>query len=200
MNFSHDTLLTVTLRLACSYTLAGVLTATPTGASALNSPQRPATISPVTSTANYKANTSHSLDHDPQTYLAMIGPAPLRFAEAEQPLPPEPVLPTAASSKKPAAGTADTGHQSPLAATDSRANSSTPTTENTDLNATLTPSSLKPVSILPDDTRQEIRAEDVLPFFQFPGAPDDGAVAVPPTASQPRGTTAPRSSATYQQR
>jgi len=194
MNFSHDT---ITLQLACGFALVGVLTATPAASSTLNSPQRPASLSPVNSSAIYKSRTDH-INHDQQTYLAMIGPAPLRFTEGERALPPEPVIPTPAP-KQPVNLTAS-GQKSPLDSSGHAAYPATPSTENTDLNVTLTPSSQKPVTILPDDTRKEIRAEDVLPFFQFPGAPESGAVAVPFSASQPRETTAaPRSSATYQQ-
>jgi len=195
MKFSHDTLLNVKLRRTCGFALVWVLTALPPGASALNSPQRPA-ITPVTSTAVYKSGSNRN--HDQQTYLAMIGPSPLRFAEGERPLPPEPVFPPPPKPKPPA-NAPEPGQKNPAETSGPVANSATPGSENTELTATLTPSTLKPVSILPDDTQREIHAEDVLPFFQFPGAPDSGAVAVPFSTSQPRGTTAPRSSATYQQ-
>ena len=191
MNFSHDTLLILKLRLGCGLAVAWVLTATSTSASVFTSPQRPATSSPVNSTAVYRSH-----NHTQSPYLAMIGPAPLRFAEGERALPPEPVLPTPPPTKQ-LVGTSDPGQKSPLAS--SEAKPTTPNTENTELDATLTPSSLKPVTILPDDTRREIRAEDVLPFFQFPGASDNGGVEVPFTSSQPRETPPPRSSATYQQ-
>ena len=195
MNFSYDTLLNVKLRWICGFALVWVLTAMPPGASALNSPQRP-TITPVTSTAVYKSGSNRN--HDQQTYLAMIGPSPLRFAEGERSLPPEPVFPPPPKPKPPA-NVPEPGQKTPSETSGPVANPTTPGSENTELTATLTPSTLKPVSILPDDTQREIRAEDVLPFFQFPGAPDSGAVAVPFSTSQPRGTTAPRSSATYQQ-
>jgi hypothetical protein len=196
MNFSHDTLIGVALRLGSGFALVAVVTAIPAGASALNPPQRPAVISPVKSTAVYKLGAGRN--HVQNTYLAMIGPAPLRFADGERPLPPEPVFPPQPNPRQPV-GAPEPGQKSPLAATEQVANPAKPTTENTELTATLTTSSLKPVSILPDDTQREIRAEDVLPFFRFPGASDSGAVAVPFTTSEPRGTTAPRSSATYQQ-
>jgi hypothetical protein len=47
---------------------------------------------------------------------------------------------------------------------------------------------------LPDDTRPKVRAEDFLPFFQFPGtAPAEVAPPPPPPASLPLST------ATYSQ-
>jgi hypothetical protein len=193
MNFSHDNLLTALMRPICGLVLIGAFGASPSGASSLSSPQRPAVIAPVNSTATYKSRSGHN--HD-TPYLAMIGPAPLCFASGERPLPPEPVLPSPAKTPD---NPADATHKNPIAATDTTASPTTSSPENTDLNAIITTTSEKPVSILPDDTRREIRAEDVLPFFQFPGAPDGGALAVHFTSSSPRGTSAPPSSATYKQ-
>ncbi len=59
-----------------------------------------------------------------------------------------------------------------------------------------------PPPILPDDTRPKVRAEDFLPFFQFPGsaAAGDVTVVVPTTpGGVPAPATQPRSSATYRQ-
>ncbi len=60
----------------------------------------------------------------------------------------------------------------------------------------------KPLSILPDDTKREVRPEDVLPFFQLPqsSAGVSVGVGIPFTPAQPSGTSLPPSSATYQQR
>jgi hypothetical protein len=56
------------------------------------------------------------------------------------------------------------------------------------------------LSILPDDTRPSSRAEDFLPFFQFP-AGDGVNVIVPASAAKPSAPgQLPVSSATYQQR
>jgi hypothetical protein len=193
MNFSHDNLLTALVRPVCGLVLIGAFGAPPSGASSFNSPQRPAVIAPVNSTAIYKSRSGHN--HD-SPYLAMIGPAPLSFASGERPLPPEPVLPALPKTPN---NTANSAQKSPVGTTNSTAISTPSSSEATDLNATITTTSEKPISILPDDTRREIRAEDVLPFFQFPGAPDGGALAVPFTTSSPRGTAAPPSSATYKQ-
>jgi len=197
MKFSHDSLLTVTLRVVCGSVLAWALIAMPSGASALNAPQRSSAPLPVNSSLEYKA----SLRANQRNYLAMVGPAPLRFAVKEQPLPPEPVLPTPLPEKLPI-NTPESGPKSADTQSTTTTAATIPlpdaTTQKIPPNSTPYPDGPKPVSILPDDTRTEIRAEDVLPFFRFPGSPDSG-VAVPFTATQPRGSTAPPSSATYRQ-
>lgn len=58
-----------------------------------------------------------------------------------------------------------------------------------------------PSSILPDDTRPATKAEDFLPFFQFPTNGGDVNVVVPASAARaPTPGQLPPSSATYQQR
>jgi hypothetical protein len=60
--------------------------------------------------------------------------------------------------------------------------------------------STHPSNILPDDTRPTTRAEDFLPFFQFPGG-NGVTVVVPATMpSPPAPGQLPVSSATYQQK
>lgn len=58
-----------------------------------------------------------------------------------------------------------------------------------------------PAAILPDDTRPKVRAEDFLPFFQFPGnTPANGDVTVvAPVPTAPTAAPLPASSATYRQ-
>lgn len=58
-----------------------------------------------------------------------------------------------------------------------------------------------PAAILPDDTRPKVRAEDFLPFFQFPGnTPANGDVTVvAPVPNAPTAAPLPASSATYRQ-
>jgi hypothetical protein len=51
--------------------------------------------------------------------------------------------------------------------------------------------------ILPDDTRREVRPEDVIPFFQFPRSGAGITTPVPPQPARP--PTLPPSSATYNQ-
>jgi hypothetical protein len=194
MIFFQDRLLTVAVRMARCLALVYVTTASPPGASALDSPQRPAEFTPAKSTAEYLHKPNHY--RGPHTYLAMIGPAPLCFAPAPPPLPPEPVLPTPPKPKKPP----ESAEPPPAPTAPTESSIKVPTLhDNTDQNPEAGPNSPKPVSILPDDTKTQIRPEDVLPFFQYPGANDSGAMSVPFTTSQTRGATTIPSSATYRQ-
>jgi len=57
-----------------------------------------------------------------------------------------------------------------------------------------------PPALLPDDTRQPIRPEDFLPYFQFPatrGSPGAASVIVPGVYTAPAPSPLPPSSATY---
>jgi len=195
MTFSHDSLLAIVLRLARGLALAWVLTAQPSGASALNSPQRSATLIPIKSTAEYNSGRDH--DRGPHTYLAMIGPAPLCFGPGQRQLPPEPTMPTPTQPQEAAKPTPLAQTQAVAPEVAIKPGESVP--DNAEHVAELTPGTAKPVSILPDDTRIEISPEDVLPFFQFPGAPEGGTTIAPPSPAQPRGANAPLSSATYKQ-
>jgi hypothetical protein len=57
-----------------------------------------------------------------------------------------------------------------------------------------------PVSILPDDTRRDVGAGDIIPFFQFPGASGQPGVSIAiPTPVQAPEPVQTRSSATYRQ-
>lgn len=61
-----------------------------------------------------------------------------------------------------------------------------------------TPTATKPARILPDDTPRDLRAEDVLPYFQLSNEPSPAptsGVSVPFTPASP---AQPQSSATYQ--
>jgi len=193
MTILHDTMLTIVLRRARTLVLAWVLVGPTHDSSALNAPERPAaTLSPRAATHR----DSSPRYRGPRTYLAMIGPAALRFADAPSTLPPEPPLPKPFVPLGPPP-------EANLPAV-------TPHTPTTDTATPLPPEALrpeatpqnsaKPISILPDDLYREIRPEDVLPFFQFPGASsleNTGILSMPTTTSQPRGATAPPSSATY---
>lgn len=192
MNVSHDNLFSALMRPACGLVLIGVLAA-PSGASTFSSPQRASSITPVTSKATYKSRSGRNGD---VTYLAMIGPAPIAFAAGERPLPPEPVLPVL---PKPILNAVESTAKNSVPAADATASAKPNSPDATELNAGITTSSEKPVSILPDDMRREIRPEDVLPFFQFPGASDGGGMILPSPSQAPRGPVAPPSSATYQQ-
>ena len=134
-------------------------------------------------------------------YLAVLSAIPLRFAPPPKfplsaphgpPAPPEPVKPIEAP--EPVIATPPTP---PPAEPE-------PAPAETTISAGESPPQPREsgVSILPDDTRRDIRAEDVLPFFQFPAGNDAsnaGTVVVPFTPAAPTGPTMPPSSATYKQ-
>jgi hypothetical protein len=61
------------------------------------------------------------------------------------------------------------------------------------------PSSTKEApALLPDDVQHETRPEEILPFFQFPGA-GGVTVVVPEAPASPGTTRLPVSSAVYRQ-
>jgi hypothetical protein len=144
-------------------------------------------------------------------YLAALAPLPLRFSRPgpeptdEPPAPPEPkpvIVATApadsdqpgkASEEKPAATlpAADTPAPQPDQPAEAVSEFSEPLLQ-------------PPLPILPDDTKRELRAEDVIPFFIYPTAPVSGEarvnVIVPLNTSQPQSNPLPPSSATYQQK
>jgi hypothetical protein len=127
----------------------------------------------------------------------MVGPAALRFADVLPPLPPEPVPPALPIPKTPPPETlAAVVPATTITPQPDKPGSPTPTPTPTETELPA-PGSPKPISILPDDTKNEIRAEDVLPFFQFPSASDGSSLSVPSTSSQSRAPSAPPSSATY---
>lgn len=194
MTFSNDTKLTEVPRLARHLVLAWVLAAPSIGVAALNVPQRPAASLPAkSSTLATEHNTAPKPYRGPRTYLAMVGPTALRFAEAAPTLPAEPTLP---SPPKPKPTAVIENHVTTPADPGKVTQPSANDTDNTEP-TTPAGNSPKPVSILPDDTRHEIRAEDVLPFFQFPSASDSGSAAIPMNVPA---TAPPPSSATYQQK
>lgn len=116
-------------------------------------------------------------------YLAQVGPTPLRFA----PPPPEPVERPAPVEVK--AAPAATAAPEPVSTTPSV---STPTAAPHEAPVAAGP---KPVSILPDDTPHEVRAEDVLPYFQLPRQSDRHETS---GVNMPFTPALPQSSATYQ--
>ena len=136
----------------------------------------------------------------PAPYLAVVGPAPMRFREPPappsfelepvaagpahlEPDPPPPVLPPVKEKTDPAV---------PVAIPPKPSLGPSPSPEKK-------PDEPDSVPILPDDTRREVRPEDLLPFFQFPrngGTTLGVRVPVPPAPSAP---ALPPSSATYRQ-
>ncbi|MBA4137965.1 MAG: hypothetical protein C0518_11665 [Opitutus sp.] len=129
-------------------------------------------------------------------YLTSTGAPGLRFGEAPPPpdlrpaagAPPQPKEEFFASADEQAA--AETLHLAPDAAVPTPAPDIKPA-----------PAKISP-AILPDDTRSKVRAEDFLPFFQFPGSashPGDVTVVVPAAPGAAAPAPLPPSSATYRQ-
>jgi len=135
-------------------------------------------------------------------YLAVLGSSPLRIQEAAPPADLS-VHPPAGAPPQPMAEAPG----SPVAILpQAEAPTSAETTPQSIPQGTESPSGPAPdgkptkpaKSILPDDTRPKVRAEDFLPFFQPPGAnsnPNDVTVAPTPPAPGIQ----PPSSATYRQ-
>jgi hypothetical protein len=128
-------------------------------------------------------------------YLQYVGPPPLRFEEpAPSPdptarltagAPPKPERPEIAAAKPAPAGPPQ-GSVAPVAMpakSDSVAAQTAGSNE--------PPQPAAPSSILPDETRQRVKPEDFLPFFQFPGGSSAPVAPVPGAL--------PPSSATYKQ-
>jgi hypothetical protein len=57
-----------------------------------------------------------------------------------------------------------------------------------------------PAALIPDDTQHEIRPEEVLPFFQLPGAGGNTTIVVPVVPASPEQTRLPVSTAVYRER
>lgn len=141
-------------------------------------------------------------------YLVVSMPPPLRFAETVEPTdpisgqaavlgPPHPGglleeiaalnQQAAISVSAPTSADGTISSMPPEFAASTEPHAEPTVTNTTTITTTETTSSQPGVSIIPDDTPRAIRAEDVLVYFQFPGA-----------SSPDR--TPPRSSATYQQK
>jgi hypothetical protein len=140
-----------------------------------------------------------SSDGASRPYLKVAGARPLRFSAAPRPIPIIPVK--VAVAAEPAQALTTTHVESPVNPAPSAPVTETTEPVTAEPNAPTTPSSNKPtLSILPDDTHPTTRAEDFLPFFQFP-AGGDVTVVVPASAAKPAAPgQLPVSSATYQQR
>jgi len=135
-------------------------------------------------------------------YLAVLGSSPLRIQEAAPP-PDLSVRPPAGAPPLlvPTVAEASTPLPSPVQTSASEAQTMQSTPPGTET-APASEAEAKPAkpakSILPDDTRPKVRAEDFLPFFQPPGAnlnPNDVTLAPTPPAPGVQ----PPSSATYKQ-
>jgi len=140
-------------------------------------------------------------------YLPVIGPPPLRFAQAPPPpdlsTHPAPVAPPrpAVTEEIAAANTASTKS----VATPQGVVTEQDQTIQTEVNPAASgapvkgPGNKEPQALLPDDTQRETRPEEVLPFFQFPGS-GGTTIVVPPAATSQEPTRLPVSSAVYRQR
>jgi hypothetical protein len=129
-------------------------------------------------------------------YLQYVGPPALRF---EDPTPPPELSVHSVAGTTPSPGhisdsaSAKTNAEAPamVAAVPSPAGASSSEPAPQRSSETAEASASQATSILPDETKQRVRPEDFLPFFQFPG----GSTA--PAANAPG--TIPPSSATYKQ-
>lgn len=133
-------------------------------------------------------NTTTRASRGTGPYLAVVRPIGIRFAAPAAPRGAEPIFP-------PPAPVVETEPEVPSTHT-----SDTPALENPPelLPAVEQPQTpvepvRRPLPILPDDTRREIRPEDVLPFFQYPHSDAPPVNVLLPAPVVP-------SSATYQQR
>lgn len=137
-------------------------------------------------------------------YLAVLGPSPLRI-QAEVPPPDLSAHPPAGAPPQVVPHTtAESPGELPTPTELSSATATQPASEHPPIaeNSPVPNAEEKPAkpakSILPDDTRPKVRAEDFLPFFQPPGAsPNPNDVTLTPTPPAP-GVQTP-SSATYRQ-
>lgn len=143
-------------------------------------------------------------------YLAVAGAVPLRFEEPMLPpppdqivrppagAPPQPAIPSSAAESEPARESVPDRADAPDAP-DVTGSPESPASSPSDAPSASVPKEKSPPpAILPDDTRPRVRAEDFLPFFQFPGStanPNDVTLApIPPAPGRQ-----PPSSATYRQ-
>ena len=142
-------------------------------------------------------------------YLPMVGPPPLRFAQA----PPPPDLSTRPA---PTAPPQPSAMEENAAIHSASARSGSPSVGNTGMVSDprrTVPADVVPVvpdptvkrppvketpALLPDDVQHESRPEEILPFFQFPGS-DGTTIVVPGVPVSPEPTRLPVSSAVYRQ-
>jgi hypothetical protein len=205
MPFPTTTLVRFTAKLSRCLSLA-LLPALASEAHAVGQPQRKQSVpsaQPVASTPKASA----------APYLAALGPLPLRFARPgieptdEPPASPEPkpvaITETPASTK-----------DKPAAPLEEKIEVTKTPSNIPPLQSGLAPAPLSEFSepypqpalpILPDDTKRELRAEDVIPFFIYPtnaNRPgDDGVRLIAPLRiDQTQPIVPPPSSATYQEK
>ena len=143
---------------------------------------------------------------EPVPYLAALGAPPLRFQKSTPP--PDLVTHPAAAAPPtpPLTPTESTVAQANAAAAQSIAVRPAAEAPAAEAKSKETPSSSPakpaPRAIIADDTRQAVRPEDFLPFFQLPGSaksPGEVNVVVPGSLTAPTAAPLPPSSATYTQ-
>lgn len=142
-----------------------------------------------------------AVDTKSYPYLKIAGSLPLRFSAAPEVAvspPRAPIAPAASLQPVSTSPAEPASNPAPPAPT---LNSELKTPPREQPAAPAAAPNDKPVlSILPDDTHSPSRAEDFLPFFQFP-AGGNVTVVVPASAAKPPAPgQLPASSATYQQR
>jgi hypothetical protein len=195
MPFSPTTLLRFAAKLSRCLSLA-LLPALASEANAISHPQRKPTVR--------SAQLSGIKATGGMPYLAALGPLPLRFARPgpepleEPPVPPEPKVIPLPAEDAPVEEPAEKAPEEAPAV-------QVPPVEKPTQPASFfsEPSAQPALPILPDDTKRELRPEDVLPFFRYPNAsPASGEngvqVVVPLTPAQPQSNPLLPSSATYQ--
>lgn len=142
-------------------------------------------------------------------YLPVIGPPPLRFAQA----PPPPDLSTRPAATDPPRPSAEEEIAAANAASvkstavspgdaigsDQRQMSPVETAPTTPPAPVKAPGNRETPAILPDETQHDTRPEEVLPFFQFPGS-SRTTIVVPPVQTSNEPTRLPVSSAVYRER
>jgi hypothetical protein len=139
-------------------------------------------------------------------YLPMIGPPPLRFAQglpppdlSTRPAPAAPPMPAvvdeiAAANTASAKSSALLAHDTGSGADQHRTTPVEAAPEQT----VKRPSAKETPSLLPDENQREVRPEEILPFFQFPGS-GGTAIVVPGVPVSPESTRLPVSSAVYRE-
>lgn len=117
--------------------------------------------------------TSHPPAGAPPQPAAVSLKETITETKTEPPSTPAPTVPAIATIPVPASLG---GHETPVPESDTSKEKTAP-----------------PAAILPDDTRPKVKAEDFLPFFQFPSNSASDALSAPAPGRQPP------SSATYRQ-
>jgi len=151
----------------------------------------------------------HPADNATSPYLLAVGPPPLRFEQA----PPPPDLSTRPATGAPplpavieemvATNTASARSVTPSrgsegAAVDPRQTSPADSAQTLVEVPAKAPGKKEAPALLPDDTQRDIRPEEVLPFFQFPGS-GGTTIVVPAVPVSPESSRLPVSSAVYRQ-